>query len=220
MKKFWQWLMMGLAGLVAWDRAKFMVDKFDKYLTPGSLLDLGCGTGHIGITAKILCHDRVQDLTLVDVVPRGNALGQRLIAIPCAKALAQRHWVFYEHYDGYILPYAGRSFKNVLLAFVLHHAADSDTVLASAWAAVAGHGRLIILEDTPDSRAKAWWNKLFDSIVNLEFCGHPRGNLNEEEWERRLTALPGAKLVAKDGWTHRLFGLPFLNTMFVLEKEQ
>lgn len=90
----------------------------------GSVLDVGCGDGHL----DQVIHARRPELrvTGVDVMHRADAV------IPVV------------NYDGRTLPFADRSFDIVMMVDVLHHADDPARVLAEA-ARVARVG--IVLKD-------------------------------------------------------------------------
>ena len=63
---------------------------------------------------------------------------------------------------------------------MLHHTPDPDHILREA-ARIAR--RLIIIEDVYDGPVMEWLTKRFDSLMNLEFRGHPHSNRTDAEWK-------------------------------------
>ncbi len=195
-------------------RSKFFVEKFDHHVIKGeTILDLGCGTGHIGLYLK-QCG---QQVTLIDVKARWGYVGQWLFSEPCAGYLAKSNGIHYSTYNGSVLPFDNESFDTVLVAFVLHHADDPDSVLSEAMR--VARKRIIVLEDTPDTEKEARFNRFADAVVNLEIAGHPHANRSKREWESKFLSL-GLKLVQVQSWTwtNKWLRLPFPNILFVLEK--
>jgi ubiquinone/menaquinone biosynthesis C-methylase UbiE len=197
-------------------RAKFFVDMFSQYLNSGdSLLDLGCGPGHLGVYAN---RRYGQKVTFVDVKSPWGYIGQWLLSGPSAKTLARRHNLPYVLYDGSDLSaFTDGTFDTVLIAFALHHADDPDAVLAEA-VRVAGK-RVIVLEDIPANEREAWVNHYVDALVNLEISGHPHSNRTRAEWEQAFLSL-GLKLVSvRSFYSSLYFFLRMPNTIFVLKKQ-
>lgn len=216
-KNLWAKIILWIANLVANSRAEFMFDKFARFLTSeGSVLDLGCGTGHIGLRI-FQSNYMAYELHFLDVQPRGLDLGQRLVATPCASRITELCQGNFSLYNGETIPYKEEQFDNVLIAFVLHHCKNSEWTLQEAIRVTKKGGRIIILEDIPKTKKEARQNKVFDALVNLEFFGHPHENRTREEWEK-LFSKYGLKEIAYDHWVSHLYGLPFPNAMFVLEK--
>jgi len=148
--------------------ARAKEQQFLDLLQPGDrVLDLGSGPGSV-------CHclrARGFDVTPVDVKD-------------VALAPAQRPQL----YDGLHLPFADESFDVALVLTVLHHSRDPVAVLTEACRVAR---RVVVIEDvyisTPH-KYLTWWT---DSLVNLEFRGHPHSNRTDEGWRQ---------LFAERGW--------------------
>ena len=91
-------------------------------------------------------------------------------------------------YDGRRLPFANDSFDVALVLTVLHHTRHPACVLAEACRVAR---RVVIIEDVYTSaphRYLTWWT---DSLLNLEFFGHPHTNRTDAGWRQ---------LFADRGW--------------------
>ena len=217
-RNLWAKIILWTANFVAIDRAKFMFDKFARFLNPeGSVLDLGCGTGHIGLQI-FNSNYGAYELHFLDIQPKGLDLGQRLVATPCASQIAKLCQGNFSLYAGGVIPEKNERFDNVLIAFVLHHCKNPEQTLQEALRVTKKGGRIIILEDIPLSEKEAKQNKFFDALVNLEFFGHPHENRTREEWEN-LFSKYGLKEITYDHWVSYLYKMPFPNAMFILEKK-
>ena len=147
-------------------RARDLADRISVHLRPGeSVLDVGSGTCHV---CEILRSRGfavqpvdVKDLSFVD------AIAPRL-------------------YDGQRLPFDDRQFDVGLLITVLHHTPDPDHVVAEA-ARVCR--RLVIIEDIIYGRAHKYFTFAMDSLLNLEFAGHPHTNKTDEQWRATFARL-------------------------------
>lgn len=205
---------------VAFARAKFVNGKMSSYLPVGGhVLDFGCGAGHIGALMKT-CESRqaTRHVTLLNVKPPTGYFGQWLFNGPCASALAEIRGLSYEKIKaGDLLPFPGRTFDAVLLAFVLHHAKHPERVLAEA--VRVSKGRIIVFEDIPNSRRQTLWSRISDMIINLEIAG-PHNNRTRQEWVMIFEGF-GLNVVYQDSWVGTMFWglLRFPNTLFVLERE-
>ena len=93
---------------------------------------------------------------------------------------AYSHDLTAQIYDGQIMPFATSAYDTALLSTMLHHTPDPDHILREA-ARIAR--RLIIIEDVYDGPVMEWLTKRFDSLMNLEFKGHPHSNRTDAEWK-------------------------------------
>lgn len=170
--------------------ARAKESQFRDFLRQGDrILDLGSGPGSV----CQLLRARGYAVTPVDV--RDVALDPR--AHP-------------QLYDGRRLPFADGAFDVALLLTVLHHTHEPELVLAEA-ARVAR--RVIVTEDVYVSMRQkylTWWT---DSLLNLEFRGHPHTNRTDAAW-RALFAALGWRLVHTQN--RRLAGL-FQQQTYVLD---
>lgn len=143
-----------------------MVKRVETALRPGDrVLDVGAGT----CLFVELLRARGCDVTPLDVVDCS--------AVPAIAPLL---------YDGRKIPAADDAYDVALIAFVLHHTPDPDAVLREA-ARVAR--RLIVMEDLLDGRLHGAFTKIWDSVLNLEFFGHPHSNRSDEGWRSTFAAL-------------------------------
>lgn len=196
----------------AFERAEFFVEKIKLHLKAGSLLDLGCGTLHIGALLK---QKLSLDVHAVDTQAHWGYIGEWLIGLPCARFLARKYSILLTPYDGECLSdFADGHFDTVLVAFALHHAKNPGAVLAEAIR--VSRGRVILLEDTPETDKERRINHVSDAVVNLELGGPDNGR-TKEEWRQTFLRL-GVRLVHEESWTSKMGLLTFFNTMFVLEK--
>jgi len=208
----WSWLIERAIRKSRYRRADFFVGKMADVLPPAgsSLLDLGCGTLHLG--ARLA--ERGLKVTALDARPHLGYVNLWLIGVPCARRVAARHGIDYRHYDGQRLPFPDQSFDVVLLAFVLHHAANWPTVLDEA-VRVSKRG-VILLEDTPETPAERLRNSVSDALMNLQLVGGGekktvRGWLGE--FRRR-----GLAVMRHVSWIYSHGPLRFCDTMFFVEK--
>lgn len=114
------------------------------------VLDLGSGTGRL---SRWLASRAGVRPTLADIVEFGNRV---------------RGFPYVRLEDPRSTPFEDRSFDAVLMLFVLHHVPrweDQEALLGEA-ARVSRH-RLIVLEDTPLSRADRVFNTAWDWALNL-----------------------------------------------------
>ncbi len=92
---------------------------------------------------------------------------------------AYHHSLKAQIYDGVNMPYEDKSYDTALLSTMLHHTPNPDHILQEA-ARIAC--RLIIIEDVYDGPVTEWLTKRFDSLMNLEFRGHPHSNRRDKAW--------------------------------------
>jgi SAM-dependent methyltransferase len=164
------WLGRMLLRLAA-PRSRLFVSQIECFIDEQSrLLDIGAGFCDIDKLLIDSGHDvmalDVRDLSLNEIVP----------AI----------------YDGETIPFPNRSFDVALLLTVLHHTSNPAKVISEA-ARVAKV--LIIIEDIYRSSVSKYVTFGVDSLLNLQFFGHPHNNKMHEEW-LDLFASMGLCLVA------------------------
>lgn len=122
------------------------------------ILDIGMGSGHV-------CHElqkRGYNVHPVDVVNLSFVPG----LIP-------------EIYDGQRLPYADKTFNVALLLLVLHHTKNPESIIADAQRVAK---RVIISEDIYTNTYDKYLTFFLDSLLNLEFFGHPHTNKSDKAW--------------------------------------
>jgi ubiquinone/menaquinone biosynthesis C-methylase UbiE len=151
---------------ISWRRSQTVVSLFKSSLpASGRLLDIGTGTGHVA--ALLQAPDRM--VVACDVMD--------LLMLPYVLA------------DGTRLPFLDATFDAVLLVTVLHHVpkADHARFFNEARRVLRPGGRLILMEDTFHGEFELNATKLFDSIMNGEFSGHPHANRTLAEWMELMT---------------------------------
>ncbi|MGH8710036.1 MAG: class I SAM-dependent methyltransferase [Burkholderiales bacterium] len=173
-----------------WD-ARHKLERIADYLQKSDkLLDVGCGPGSVCLLLKNLGHDvtplDVQDLSFTDEI----------------KPLI---------YDGKIMPFTDDTFDVALLLTVLHHMPDPGAVFAEAKRVAK---KIIVIEDIYCNRVQQYLTYFVDSLVNLEFFGHPHSNKSDAEWKILFAEL-GLKL--KESKSAR-FLLLFRQATYYLER--
>lgn len=113
-------------------------------------------------------------------------------------------------YDGETIPFSNKSYDTALLLTVLHHTRDPDDILREA-SRIAK--KIVIIEDVYDNRVMEYLTKAFDSLMNLEFFGHPHSNRTDAEWRHSFSEL-GLNLTHST--LHRVGGI-FKQAIYVLE---
>lgn len=114
-------------------------------------------------------------------------------------------------YDGATLPFPDRSFDTSLLITVLHHTAHPEEVLAEATRVT--RKRLVIMEDVYSNPFQKHLTFFTDSLVNLEFEGHPHTNRRDAQWQA-LFQERGLRLVYRETFRTLVF---FRQVVYVVE---
>ena len=124
-----------------------------------TVLDIGTGNGSL---AYALSQNGLQ-VTSVDIVDKSRFKE----TVPMI-------------FDGAALPFENNSFDTVLIITVLHHTKNQMELVKEAKRV----GReVIIMEDVYTNSIQKYLTFLFDSLINLEFWGHPHTNRSKTEWE-------------------------------------
>jgi len=113
-------------------------------------------------------------------------------------------------YDGKTMPFCKHAYDTALLPTVLHHTRDPEAIIAEA-ARIAK--RVIIIEDVYEGRIMEWLTKRLDSLMNLEFFGHPHSNRTDDEWQATFERLG---LSVNHRSIHRIGGI-FKQAVYVVE---
>ena len=114
-------------------------------------------------------------------------------------------------FDGKTLPFADNSFDTATLITVLHHI---ETPFDTIREALRVSQRLIIMEDVFEGRVQEKLTHWMDSLVNLEFAGHPHRNLSEAAWLSQLNSM-GYHVSVVERW--RVLGY-FRQVLLLVEK--
>ena len=115
-------------------------------------------------------------------------------------------------YNGRDMPFAKGAYDTALLLTVLHHTSDPEAILRET-ARIAN--RIVIIEDVYDNRVMEWLTKAFDSLMNLEFIGHPHSNRTHAQWIETFAKL-GLQLRHQS--IYRIGGI-FKQAVYVLDVE-
>ena len=115
-------------------------------------------------------------------------------------------------YDGKVMPFKSQSYDIALLPTILHHTPEPDDIIKES-ARIAK--RLIIIEDVYEGRFMEWLTKRMDSLMNLEFIGHPHSNRSDAQW-RSSFAYMG--LTLRHASLHRVGGI-FKQAVYVVEAD-
>ncbi len=84
-------------------------------------------------------------------------------------------------FDGHHIPFENKSYDVGLLITVLHHAKNAEQLFDET-ARVSK--TIVIIEDVYDSWLRKRLTFLFDSLLNMEFRGHPHNNKTDKEWKQ------------------------------------
>ena len=175
-------------------RAKVKLERLWNWIHPSeSILDIGPGNGAV-VKAWIEQGNTVEPLDVID------------------KSLFKE--VRPTLYDGGAMPYADNSYDTAILLTMLHHCPDPDAVLREA--VRVSRSRIIVMEDVYRGvllEKLTWW---MDSLVNVEWAGHPHSNKSEEEWEKLFSDL-GLRILSRR--RDRVLGI-FRQTTWDLVKVQ
>ena len=173
-----------------WD-AKFKIKRIEKYIHPQSrIIDIGTGPGSV----CLLLNRKGFNLTPVDIIDQ--SLSEDIEP---------------EIYDGKRLPYNNDSFDTALILTVLHHTPNPKEILLEAKRVSK---RIVIIEDIYSNPIQKYLTYFVDSIVNMEFLGHPHSNKSDRCWRQLFNEL-GLKL--KEAKYDR-FILFFRQACYYLEK--
>ncbi len=173
-----------------WD-ARFKIERIQEYLSPKDrILDIGTGPGSV----CLLMNGEGYNVTPVDVIDQ--TLSPEIEP---------------EIYNGKKLPYKNSSFDSALILTVLHHTSNPEGILLEAKRVA---NKIIIIEDIYSNPFQKYLTYFVDSIVNMEFWGHPHSNKSDREWKELFIEL-GLKL---KGAKYNRFLLFFRQATYYLEK--
>ena len=116
-------------------------------------------------------------------------------------------------YDGEKLPFENGSFDVALMITMLHHTPDPVAIIKEA---LRVSPKLIIMEDIYTNVFQKHLTFFTDSLVNLEFEGHPHTNRNDAGWQLLFKEL-GLELVSVEYRRTLIF---FKQVVYVVEQPQ
>ena len=190
-------------------RARYMVRKFADYLNKDeTLLDLGCGPGHLSVA---LAEDHHLKVTMVDTKPHKGFIGMWLGAIPCAKILSQKFNLKYQFYDGKKLDCDEGAYDNVLLSFVCHHAKEPEELLIEAIR--IAKKKVFLLEEIHRNKLDEFLNPKIDRLVTFDWFGYENRRFTEKQLHKIFKRFQ-LKIVHTKSWGNSLFPM----RLFILEK--
>lgn len=143
------------------NRARFLISFFEDYLPAKTkVIDVGAGVCNIARQLE----KRDYDVTALDI--------QNLSMVKDFDPVL---------YDGHTIPFKDKTFDSGLLVMVMHHAPEFERLFDET-ARVAK--RVVIIEDVYDSWFRKQVTFFFDSLLNLEFRGHPHNNMDDAGWKQ------------------------------------
>lgn len=146
-------------------RAYDMALEIARVIPRGSeVLDVGCGNGYIAHHLSAL-------------------LGTRVTGIDVANSTEAP--IDYQRYDGREFPAANASYDAIVLAYVLHHAQDLQSMLEEMKRVLRPGGVAIIYEDLPETL----WDRFICWTHDLKWRKRTGACTfrNEEEWRELFT---------------------------------
>ena len=114
-------------------------------------------------------------------------------------------------YDGKNIPFPDNSFDVALLITVLHHTKEPIEILREAMRVAP---KVIVMEDLYKNLFQKYLTFAMDSLLNLEFFGHPHTNMTQWQWEKVFGKL-GLKILDRN--VHNFWRF-FTSGTFYLEK--
>ncbi len=162
----------------------------------GSVLDLGAGRCLIGKEIEKNTSSKVTSVDVMDL----NETNLKLTL-----------------YDGKTLPFKDNSFDTVLIAYVLHHCDDPESVLKEA--ARVCRGNIILFEDIDVDVIEKTADFIANKIINSKDISTPFNFKSREEWFKIFKNLKLKVIESKDGAAKEWF-YPFAkHIMFVLKNQ-
>ena len=174
------------------EREKTNFNLFKEYIGDKSkIIDIGCGSGQFAFELQNKNHE----VTAVDVKDKTNTKDIKPVI-----------------YDGMKLPFDDNQFDISMLITVMHHCPQPDSVFAEA--VRVSKDKIFVLEDVYSNWIMKRLTWFMDSLMNLEFKGHPHTNKSESGWEN-LFKSHNLKLIHKKKVKILLI---FTQVVYVLEK--
>jgi ubiquinone/menaquinone biosynthesis C-methylase UbiE len=167
--------------------------------TGTSVLDVGCGEGHVLAELKSRGAGEIYGVDIVDL--RGDR------TLP------------FQLYDGVTLPFPDRRFDLVLLSFVLHHVPDERKLPLLREALRVSRGKVFIVEDTPSTSIDRVFSHRHGEAYRRKIGSHaPFGFLTAGEWRWLFRGMGVEAETRPLSRFCRSLLQPFARTMFVLRK--
>ncbi|MBI4114210.1 MAG: class I SAM-dependent methyltransferase [Candidatus Niyogibacteria bacterium] len=153
-------------------RAKPLISRMKPFLNKEErMLDIGPGTCNI---YELLLEEGYDNITPLDIQDVSFVDGIKPIL-----------------YDGHKIPFHDNAFDLALIITVLHHTPSPEKIIEEA---TRVSKKIIIIEDIYTNMLHKYVTYFFDSLINLEFFGHPHTNKNDRQW-REVFHTFGLKIV-------------------------
>lgn len=162
------------AAKIKYDRMRPFVDTDEK------VLDIGSGSCALAKTFK----NSGFDITAMDI--RNKSRFEDLPAIA---------------YDGNRFPFEDNTFDTSFMITMLHHTPDPAHIIKEA---MRVSKKLIIMEDIYRNGFQKHLTYFTDSLVNMEFKGHPHTNRDDKGW-RELFQQLGLKVEHSEEYRFLMF---------------
>ncbi len=154
--------LLALVSYLTGRRSEILINLFIDSIHEGDrILDIGSGLGEIIARLDQRVKVNIQSTDIKDKRIFGRDL-------PFTKTVGER------------LPFRDNEFDVVLISAVLHHCREPLKVLAEARR--VSKDRVIVLEDCPGGLLEKYQVYFIDSLLNLEFIGHPHNNKTVVQW--------------------------------------
>ena len=159
-------------------RAKEIISRIFPYLkNTRSILDIGAGSCHIasGLLDK----------------------GYRVVPIDVSNE-SYLEGINSTIYNGINIPFENQSFDTAIIITVLHHTKNPEQIIQEA---CRTSKEIIIIEDVVVNKIHKYITWVYDSLLNLEFFGHPHSNKTDLEWKKIFTNLNLELLDTHEKWS-------------------
>ena len=119
-------------------------------------------------------------------------------------------------YNGDRIPFEDNRFDCALLLMVLHHTLNPEKIVEEA---MRVSKRIIIIEDVYTSTFQKYTTYIIDSLMNLEFFGHPHSNKTDGEWKVLFQRL-GLKLTDVAYYRNIFAGYAIKHATYCVDKQK
>lgn len=113
-----------------------------------SLLDVGCGKGHLSALLSFFLKKKVSAIDLVNSFGDGGGYSSKNMGIEWQKNVwnefSCKYGVIYSFYDGKIMPYEDSSFDVLVLYAVIEHVDNENLFLKECFRVLKPRGKLFI----------------------------------------------------------------------------
>lgn len=152
------WFFQGINKILQW-RSQEITERILPYLKEAkSILDVGSGSCHIANSLlnkgySVVALDISNESYIEDLSPI--------------------------LYSGSHIPFENKSFDTAIIITVLHHTKNPEQIVQEASRVAT---EIVIIEDVIRNKFHKYITWFLDSLLNLEFLGHPHSNKTDSEW--------------------------------------